>query len=84
MAIGQNMMMLYTTYANALMQKLPINPETEQKVITTLAQGGINAEQLKTMLNAQQNQRGGMPADGMYYGRNPAMIPGAGGLNFTV
>jgi hypothetical protein len=81
-AMGQNMMMLYTTYANALMQKLPINPDIEQKVISTLAQGGINAEQLKTMLNSQQNQMG-MPLDGMYQGRNPAMIPGVGGLNFT-
>jgi len=59
--MGKAMSTLMLSYTQALMQKLPIQPQTEQMVATTLAMGGIDANQIKQMANTMSSvmQNGG-------------------------
>ena len=63
--MGKSMSNLFLTYTHALMQKMPIQPQTEQMVASTLAMGGIDANQLKQMAsmmsNSDQGQQGTVP-----------------------
>ncbi|MGV8121781.1 MAG: hypothetical protein AB2L14_18625 [Candidatus Xenobiia bacterium LiM19] len=75
--MGKSMSMLFLTYTQALMQKMPIQPQTEQMVASTLAMGGIDANQVKQMANTMSN------SDQAAQGTVPGMDQAMGAFNQT-
>jgi hypothetical protein len=59
--MGPATMMLYATYVQTLMQKITLQPQTEEMVSTTLAMVGVNVDTLKQIVTAQNLHSGGAP-----------------------
>jgi len=54
-SMGTAVMSLYMTYANSILKGVTLKTETEEKITSTLAMAGINAEQLKQSMAAQKS-----------------------------
>ncbi|MDQ7823269.1 MAG: cell envelope integrity protein TolA [Candidatus Eremiobacteraeota bacterium] len=64
---GNATLALYYTYYQALFQELPLKPETEQLINTTLAKAGIDAPRIKEMVSEQKQSLQANPLAGQYF-----------------